>query len=95
MTFSAEFYKNISTIDFETLWSAIEGGVALAIAASLYYSFFGFILGVSGLVGHVIKGARSKFLTKTAYEARRSFTLLSGLIFSSAVVFYMFRNQLS
>lgn len=95
MTFSPDFYKNIYRIDSETLSSAIEGGITIAIAASLYYSFFGFILGVSGLVGNVIKGTRSKSLIILAYDARRSFTLLCGLVFSSAVVFYMYRNKLS
>ena len=38
---------------------AVEGGITIAIAASLYYSFFGLILGMSGLVGKVIRGVPS------------------------------------
>jgi len=36
--------------------SAVEGGITIAIASSLYYMFYGNILGMSGLVGTVLKG---------------------------------------
>jgi hypothetical protein len=42
--------------------SAVEGGITIAIAASLYYSFFGLILGMSGLIGNVIKGVPSTII---------------------------------
>lgn len=54
MTFSLEFYKAFERMHPEDIGKAIEGGITIALAASLYYSLFGFILGVSGLVGNVI-----------------------------------------
>lgn len=51
---------------------------------------------MSGLVGNVIKGQRSNFfLIIIAYEARRSFTIICGLIFSSTIVYYMYNQKLS
>jgi hypothetical protein len=53
---------------------AIEGGITIAIAASLYYSFFGLILGMSGLIGKVIRGVPSTiiFYSQTTKQEDRS-----------------------
>jgi hypothetical protein len=56
MTFHPDFYKNFLTIDKEQLIMAAEGGLTIALAASIYYSFYGFILGISGLIGNILKG---------------------------------------
>ena len=90
MIFDPNFYKNIFTIDHEHIISAVEGGITIAIASSLYYMLYGNILGVSGLVGTVLKGHLStKYLIKLDQEARLKFTIIAGLIFSSAVVTYL------
>jgi len=61
MTFDANFYKNFATINSESIIAAAYGGITIAIAASLYYLLFGYILGMSGLVGKVIDGKLSIF----------------------------------
>ena len=66
MAFSPDFWHNINNINQQTLAEAVYGGITIAIAASLYYSFFGYILGMSGLVGNVIRGVPSNlFLIQT------------------------------
>ena len=60
MTFDSDFYLNLFNIKTQSLVAALEGGITIAIAASLYYSFFGKILGISGLVGNLIKGKLGK-----------------------------------
>lgn len=57
-----QFYKNLFTIPEVKLHSAIQGGIIIAIASSLYYLFFGGILGMSGLAGSLIKFPTSTFL---------------------------------
>jgi hypothetical protein len=62
----------------------------IAIASSIYYMFYGNILGMSGLVGTVLKGHLSKkYIIKLDQEARLKFTIIAGLIFSSSLVTYM------
>jgi hypothetical protein len=46
---------------------ALYGGITIAIAASLYYTFYGKILGVSGIVGQVVKVHLSIFSLILAY----------------------------
>lgn len=55
-----EFYKNLFTIPEGKLHSAVQGGIIIAIASSLYYLFFGGILGMSGMAGSLIKFPTSK-----------------------------------
>lgn len=50
-----EFYKNLFTIPEAKLHSAVQGGIIIAVASSLYYLLFGGILGMSGLAGSLIK----------------------------------------
>jgi hypothetical protein len=49
------FYDSLLETPIENFYPAIKGGAIIAIASTLYYYFFGGILGMSGLTGSVVK----------------------------------------
>lgn len=54
------FYNNLLNTPLEKFYPAMKGGAGIAIAATLYYFFFGSILGMSGLAGSLVKNPTSK-----------------------------------
>jgi hypothetical protein len=50
-----EFYKNLLTIPSQHLQNAVQGGIIISLASSLYYMLFGGILGMSGMAGSIVK----------------------------------------
>ena len=50
-----EFYYNILTVNEVTLHNAIQGGLLISLASSIYYFLFGSILGMSGIAGSLVK----------------------------------------
>lgn len=59
MTFDSEFYLNIWSVDIDKLELAAYGGVIMAFACTVYYLFYGGILGMSGLCSTVLSGILS------------------------------------
>lgn len=49
------FYNNLINADLSSFIPAMKGGFTIAFAATLYYYFFGGILGMSGLAGSIVK----------------------------------------
>lgn len=55
------FYNNLLTIPQQQLKNAVQGGIIIAVASTLYYLLFGGILGMSGMAGSLIKFPTSNF----------------------------------
>ena len=49
------FYNNLINAPLASFYPAMKGGATIALAATLYYYFFGGILGMSGLAGSIVK----------------------------------------
>lgn len=59
------FYNNLLTIPQQQLKNAVQGGIIIAVASTLYYLLFGGILGMSGMAGSLIKFPTSNiFITQ-------------------------------
>lgn len=55
--FDPNFYHNLWTIPSQSLINAVNGGILISLASSLYFILFGNILGMSGLIGNIVKFA--------------------------------------
>jgi hypothetical protein len=56
----------------------------------MYYLFFGNILGMSGLLGSLIKFPLSKYFLDLGEATRAKIIVLAGLIFSSALIHFLY-----
>jgi hypothetical protein len=80
------FIANIKNIPEEKLHNAIKGGLLIALASSLYFILYGSILGMSGMIGSILKsGEKNNKYNKSL--------LLLGVIFSSALVNFVNKNK--
>jgi hypothetical protein len=79
---------NIKNIPEVNLHNAVKGGLIIALASSLYYILYGSVLGMSGMIGSLLKSGH------THNKYNKSLILL-GVVFSSALVNFINKNKVA
>ena len=80
------FYDNLLKSSLSDFIPAIKGGATIALASSIYYLLFGGILGMSGLIGSMVKAPQGNSIINVAETTKLKTIVVMGMLCASAAI---------